>query len=48
MYDPFKKVTVKVYSQNITNCIIDKKVFKVKQLYNSHSDVVLYSKEIEE
>ena len=44
-HDPFKKVTVNVYSENITN-IFKVNIFKVKQLYNSHNDAVYVPKKM--
>ena len=48
VHDPFKKVTVKVYSENITNCIflVTKRYFKLKQFDNSHNDVVYVQKKL--
>ena len=46
-HDPFKKDNVKVYSENITTAFFsDEKIFKVKQLYNSHNDMVRVSKKL--
>ena len=44
-FDPFKKVTVKVYSEK-TAFFSDNKVFKKKQLYNSQSNVVYVLKKM--
>ena len=44
MHDPLKKATVKAYSKRAF--FSDEQIFKVKQLYNSHNDVVYVPKKM--
>ena len=46
-HNPIKKVTVKVYTENIQAVFFsDKKIFKMKKLYNPHNNVVYVLKKM--